>query len=200
MRQLTSQTETRLFPELYGFVIADPERLDTFHGGRAQDYDLLELYSATDTGEAVSSSGVAIPVLGLDPGYYSVTLRDNSARSQLAGPVLRSSSGWVLQVVSGIVVVAGIGHLKRWNPDHPNIRRFSVPSGWYSVTISLGAGSQEDDFALELELVPQRSRPRFTADLSGAAAQMQQLPESPSRWIRSYGRWNIFTEQSRPWA
>jgi len=167
MRQLTSQTETRLFPELYGFVIADPERLDTFHGGRARDYDLLELYSATDTGEAVSSSGVAIPVLGLDPGYYSVTLRDNSARSQLAGPVLRSSSGWVLQVVSGIVVVAGIGHLKRWNPDHPNIRRFSVPSGWYSVTISLGAGSQEDDFALELELVPQRSRPRFTADLSG---------------------------------
>jgi membrane-bound metal-dependent hydrolase YbcI (DUF457 family) len=34
---------------------------------------------------------------------------------------------------------------------------------WYSVTISLGAGSQEDDFALELELVPQRSRPRFNA-------------------------------------
>jgi hypothetical protein len=29
------------------------------------------------------------------------------------------------------------------------------------VTIFLGAGSQGDDFAIELELVPQRSRPEF---------------------------------------
>jgi hypothetical protein len=29
------------------------------------------------------------------------------------------------------------------------------------VTISLGAGSQENDFAFELELVPQGSRPQF---------------------------------------
>jgi hypothetical protein len=35
------------------------------------------------------------------------------------------------------------------------------------VTIYLGAGSQEDDFAFELELVPQGSRPQFSADLSG---------------------------------
>ena len=35
------------------------------------------------------------------------------------------------------------------------------------VTISLGAGSQEDDFAFGLELVQQRSRPQFSADLSG---------------------------------
>ncbi len=168
MRPLTSHTETGIFPELYGFVIADPERLDTFHGGQARDCDLLALYSTTDTGDAVSRMGVAIPVLELDPGYYSVTLRASSARSRLAGPALRSSSGWILQVVSGSVVIAGIGYLKKWNPDHPKIRRFSVPSGWYSVTISLGVGSQEDDFALDLELVPQRSRPQFSADLSGA--------------------------------
>jgi hypothetical protein len=157
-------TETGLFPELYGFVVTDPELLDTFHGGSARDCDLLELYVTTDAGDAVSSSGVAIPILGLDPGYYSVIIRANSVRSQLAGPALRSSSGWILQVISGCVVVAGIGHLKRWDPDHPKVRRFSVPSGWYSVTVYLGSCLQGDDFALDIELVPQRSRPPFSAD------------------------------------
>jgi hypothetical protein len=176
-----SQTETGLFPELYGFVVADPELLDTFHGGLARDCDLLKLYSTTEAGDSVSKSGVVIPILGLDPGYYSVTLRASSAESPLAGPALRSSSGWILRVVSGCVVVAGIGYLKRWNPDHPKIRRFSVPSGWYSVTIYLSACSNEhgNDFAIDLELVPQCSPPRFSANLNSDFGSDETGAEEP---------------------
>jgi hypothetical protein len=176
-----SETETGLFPELYGFVVADPDLLDAFHSGSARDCDLLALYATTDAGDAISNCGVAIPILGLDPGYYSVTLRASSAKSPLAGPALRSSSGWILQVASGCVVVAGIGYLKRWNPDHPKIRRFSVPSGWYSATIYLGSCLQEDDFALDIELVPQRCAPRFSADLnSDFSSDDASAEEAPS--------------------
>ena len=53
-------------------------------------------------------------------------------------------------------------------------------SGWFEqVTISLGAGSLEDDFALELELVPQRSRPQFSADLSGDFSANVAVAEKP---------------------
>jgi hypothetical protein len=163
-----SITEHGLFAELYGLVLADPGELDRIHGGDARGRDLLELYSTTALGDTVSADGAAVAVMGLVAGYYSVSLRSETMPSTLSGPPLDCASGWVLHVVSDSIVVAGLGFLKHWNPEHPKIRRMAVPNGWYAATIAVGPINGPDDFGLELSLRECRDRPPFTADLQWA--------------------------------
>lgn len=162
---LTAHREVGLFPELRGFVLADPDLLEAFHSGRARGLDLLRLYSESEAGDRVASEGVAIPILGLEPAYYCVTLRSATEPSTIVGSPIGSSAGWVLRVASKELVLGGIGYLKCWDPNHPKLRKIAVSPGWYSVVISLGATSNGDDFALDLALTHCDERPEFTADL-----------------------------------
>lgn len=165
MRVEASHTEERLFPELHGLVLADPAVLDEFHDRRARGRDLLELYATSNVGDAVTAKGVAIPVLGLEAGYYSVTLRTMSGASPLAQPPLDMSTGWLLHVSSGEVVVAGVGYLKNWDPKHPKVRRVLLEPGWYSLDIVVGYATNDDDFALDFVLQACTSPPQFSADI-----------------------------------
>lgn len=108
---------------------------------------------------------MAIPVLGLEPGYYAVTLRTGSGPSPLSLPPFDTSSGWLLHVSSGEVVVAGVGYLKNWEPGHPKLRRVGLERGWYSVDIVVGSATNGDDFALDFVLRACATRPQFSADL-----------------------------------
>jgi len=163
---LTSHTEERLFPELHGFVLADPGLLDDFHDHQARHRDLLDLYTTSNVGEVVAAEGVAIPVIGLEPGYYAVTIRTESGPSPLSQPPLDRSTGWLLRVSSGEVAVAGVGYLKNWDPRHPKVRRFPLERGWYSVDILVGTAMNGDDFALDFVLRACAARPQFSADLA----------------------------------
>ncbi|MGB4812823.1 MAG: hypothetical protein WBP13_10160 [Methylophilaceae bacterium] len=157
--------ETSVFSELFGFVIADPVTLDLFHGGEVLGRDLLSLYTTTSTGESVAQAGVALPILGVEAGFYSIVLRDTSAPSLLHN-THNKSSGWVLHVTSGTVVICGIGYLMNLNPNGNAIRHVSIPIGWYSIQISIGDAFNTDDFALEVSLLPCSQQPVFTADLT----------------------------------
>lgn len=153
------------FPELFGFVFLDPARLDQALGGEAADENLLERFSTTDLGDRVSADGIAIPVLGVEVGVYSVLVRHAAEPSPWPAPRL-SSSGWVLGTTTGALLLCGAGYLARWDPGHPRHRRIDVPAGWYAVEIHghvLDSGA--DDGAYEFVLTPTNTQPPFRAHL-----------------------------------
>lgn len=71
--------KTSVFSELFGFVLTDTDTLDHFHGGEVLGRDKLSLYTATSTDNSVAQTGVTLPILNVEPGYYSVVLSHNSA-------------------------------------------------------------------------------------------------------------------------
>ncbi|MET1079864.1 MAG: hypothetical protein ABWY06_17770 [Pseudomonas sp.] len=165
--------ERQLFSELFGFVICDPLKLEAVHGEPILGQDLLAQYSSTDLGERVAMEGAAIPVQGVEAGYYSIVLRDAVSPSLLAEAPSHISTGWILEVVSGQIAVCGLGALSHWAPASPAVRHMALPIGWYGVELWVGAmASGDDDYALEIILSRSSSRPRCMADVS------QQLPRA----------------------
>ncbi len=105
----TVRLESR-FPELYGFVLVDPERLDDLYGHAAGGANLLERFSESEDGDRVSREGIAIPMLGLEAGYYTVIVRDPAAPAVAQTPRV-TSGGWVLGTTTGRLVLCGLGSL-----------------------------------------------------------------------------------------
>lgn len=153
------------FPEDRGFVLCDPERLDSFHDGQAQG-DLLTAYSTSDQGNRVSAQGIAIPIYDVEPDYYTVVVRGKNTESTLSQPLVRSP-GWVLGTESGRLVLCGAGYLRDWNSQDPRFKRFSIPPGWYAVEIQAGfSKAAPEQGVYEFVLSPTQTQPDFTADLS----------------------------------
>ncbi|MBX6752108.1 MAG: hypothetical protein IRY85_21015, partial [Micromonosporaceae bacterium] len=125
---------TGCFAELFGLVLLDPARLDEFLDGHAEGRDLVHLFTTTDAGDRVSEQGIAIPVLGVECGYYTVLVRHVDDRSPWTDARL-SSDGWVLGTRTGSLLLCGAGYLTRWAADHPAHRPVTVPPGWYAVEI-----------------------------------------------------------------
>jgi len=156
-----------VFAELGGFVLSDPGELDRHHGGSASGLDLLELYGTSDEGDAVAAGGLAIPVLGLEAGYYTLVVRGAEATAHLTGPPRLVSSGWVLHVVSDRLCLSGAGYLKRWDPNGPRILHPVVPAGWYEVEVRCGFGGVDgEEPVIEFVLRAATDRPCFAADPS----------------------------------
>jgi hypothetical protein len=156
---------TGCFPELFGFVLLDPARLDHTLGGDTAGRDLLALFTTTDQGDQVARDGVAVPVMGVDAADYTVLVRHAADPSPWTAPRL-SSPGWVLGTDTGRLLLCGAGHLTDWAPGHPGHRHVTVPPGWYEVEIRghlLTHGP--DDAACEFVLTPTVTRPAFHADL-----------------------------------
>ncbi len=155
-----------VFSELFGFCVADPKNLDRFHGGSAEGLDLLALYSTSELGDRVAATGAAIPVLGVEAGYYAIHLHEG--RDERVASLERLvSSGWILEVVSGQIGICGLGYLKQWDPTHSAVRRASVPCGWYAVSLAVSvAADGPDDFVLEIFLSKTDSQPEFRADVA----------------------------------
>ncbi len=164
---VNTQIERAVFAELFGFALTDPLALEQFHGHSMHGQDLLALYTTTDLGEQACACGAVVPVLGVEAGYYSVVVRDGASPSLLTAFAGATSSGWVLQVLSGTVAVCGLGHLSLWNPEHSSARRVAVPNGWYRVSLAIGAPVDDtDDYSLEVALARCEERPVFAGDVS----------------------------------
>jgi len=158
----------RRFPELYGFVLLDPERLDDLYEHDARGADLLARFTESEDGDRVSREGIAIPMLGLEAAYYTVVLRDPATPGVVQAPRVRSG-GWVLGTTSGQLLLCGLGSLVRWDSDDPRHGRIQVPPGWYGVTVLgqvLKAGRPDEEWLLELVLDPTEEPPRFAGDVS----------------------------------
>ncbi|GAA1659104.1 hypothetical protein [Fodinicola feengrottensis] len=144
-------------------MLLDPARLDRACGGHAAGRDVLSLFDATDLGERVVRDGVALPMSGVDTGYYTVIVRHADDAALPYAPRF-SSPGWVLGTESGYLVFCGAGYLTRWDPRHPKNRAVGVPGGWYEVEVrgySFRQGS--DDAAYEFILTPVPTQPALAA-------------------------------------
>jgi hypothetical protein len=150
------------FPELFGFVLLDAARLDHAFGGDAVGRNLLHALTTTDQGDVVARDGIAVPVMGVDAGDYTVIVRHAQDQTPWPTPQL-VADGWVLGTDTGSLVLCGVGHLVDWNPDDPRHRHVTVPPGWYEVSLRgyLLADHDRDDAAYEFVLTPTGSHPPF---------------------------------------
>jgi len=156
---------TGCFPELFGFVLLDPSRLDDALAGDAEGKDLLDLFSTTGHGDDVARDGVAVPVMGVDAGYYTVTIRH--AADPSPGPVPQiASAGWVLGTETGALLLTAAGYLRDWQPQHHHHRRLTIPPGWYSVEVRGSLHTHDaDDGTYEFVLASTSGQPPFSARL-----------------------------------
>jgi hypothetical protein len=156
------------FPELHGFVLLDPARLEAFYGAPVRGLDLLKRFTRDDDGERVCREGVAIPMTGIDAGDYTILVRDPSSPAIGQQPRLRSS-GWILGTERGSLLLCGLGYLTHWDPQHPRHVRLEVPPGWYQVEIAghvLHEGTPSEEWIYELTMSHAHEKPVFEADLS----------------------------------
>jgi len=155
-----------VFSELHGFVLLDPDRLDHHHDGAALHRDLLTLYATTEEGDAVASGGIAIPVMGVEAGDYTLVVRHHRSPSLLSGAPALVSTGWILRATSPHLCLCGAGYLMRWTPEHEKVLHPVVPPGWYEVEIHCGTStSHGEEWIIEFVLRPSPMPPAFTADL-----------------------------------
>ncbi|MFV2021361.1 hypothetical protein [Micromonospora sp. LOL_023] len=145
---------TGCFPEADGFVLLDPVRLDQYLGADSTGRDLLALFTTTDAGDAVVREGIAIPLMGVAAGYYTVLVRHLADHPPWPAAAF-SSPGWVLGTETGSLLLCGVGHLTHWTPGHPKHRPVTVPPGWYAIEVR-GHDHAEgsDDAGYEFLLTP----------------------------------------------
>ncbi len=160
-----------MFSELFGFVLCDPVGLDVYHGGSATGLDLLTLYTSTEAGDEVAQRGLAIPMIGVGAGEYTLVVQHGESPTLLQGEAQLISDGWILHAQAPALCLCGVGYLTCWNPTHENVQ-VPVPKGWYHVQVrcSFGAGPDRGDgeplsWIIEFVLVPVDPPPIFRADL-----------------------------------
>lgn len=122
----------QVFPEGGGFVLLDPDRL----GAAVPDAtgrDLLELCQSTELGDVLARTGVMVPVLGVEPGYYDLVVRDDDEHDEGTPPDVRAA-GWVLQT-DGRLLADPLAALQDWDPDDDRHERLEVPAGTYAVEV-----------------------------------------------------------------
>lgn len=156
------------FPELHGFVLLDPARLEHFYDAPVRGVDLLARFARSEDGDRVCREGVAIPMIGVEAGDYTIIVRDAALQSMDQHPRLRSS-GWILGTETGKLIFCGLGYLTDWEPDHPRHAHVEVPPGWYRVEITghvVHDGTSAEEWEYQLALSLTREKPVFSADLT----------------------------------
>lgn len=158
----------RMYPEAGGFVLLDPARLDAFYGGNSAGRDILTELSTTEAGDRVSEDGIAIPIVMVEDGDYTIVVRTADSPGLAPEPRLRSA-GWILGTETGDLVCCGVGSLLIWDPRSPRLVHVRVPPGWYRVAIQghvLNEGQPAEEWAYEFVLTQAEGQPPFSADLS----------------------------------
>ena len=155
----------RCFPELHGFVLLDPERLEEFCSGHAHGSNLLQRFSETEDGDRVSQDGIAIPLLGVEPGEYTVIVRSADG-TPAAGDLRARSAGWILGTETGHLLLCGAGYLTKWDGSHAAHKHITVPPSWYRVDVYgyiADPGSETEHWTIEFVLQETQERPTFEA-------------------------------------
>lgn len=116
-------------------MLIDPARLDALVPD-ARGLDLLDLLSTTEVGDQAARSGVAVPVLGAQPGYYDLYVHEHNDPE---GGVSHSpdivADGWVLATETGELIVDPLAGLREWDPSDLRHRRLSIRPGTYAVQV-----------------------------------------------------------------
>lgn len=156
----------KIFSELKGFVIYNPELLTKY----LQDHHLpgtniLKYFVENDHGDEITKSGIAIPVIGVEEGYYSFCISKNDERALNHDEVAVQSEDWVFEVTNNEVKIVGIGYLKDITSiNEENSITLSLENGWFSMKIY--AGMKNGERLFELNMKSQDTKPVFNGDLT----------------------------------
>jgi hypothetical protein len=123
---------------------------------------LLTAFTTTELGTTVCREGAAVPVIGLAHGDYLITVRNES--QSLLTNMVKKSSGWVLKVGQGGVLLCGLGYLRVWQRADPHHRTIAVPPGLYSVDVLAGT-TRTGEWAIDFVVVAHTTQPVFSAAL-----------------------------------
>ncbi|UUZ82894.1 hypothetical protein LJK88_02385 [Paenibacillus sp. P26] len=153
-----------LFSELGGFVVYEPVLLKRYlDANHLLEQDILQYFTGTDHGEIITKKGIAIPIIGVNTGYYHFDVTFGS-RVMKEEEVKASSSGWVYYTESGRLSIVGIGYLTNRDSLESNSLTFRVDEGWYSVEILCGEKEGRDELWIELVLHREDDAPKFSGN------------------------------------
>jgi hypothetical protein len=168
---LVSHRSPEVYAEDGGFVLVDPARLAALVPDAAGQ-DLLALFTTTALGDEVARTGVMVPVLGADPGYYDLHVQLDGDDAGVQRPADLVSDGWVLETGTGELFLDPLAALRAWDPDDPRHQRVRVPPGAYAVQLrghlpEPGSATTADG-SYSWVLRPTAALPWFTADVGPA--------------------------------
>lgn len=156
-----------LFSELNGFVVYEPSLLHSYlKENHLLERDVLKYFTETDHGELITKKGIAIPIIGVNTGYYHFNVSYEQDSLLLTdGEIRVKSSGWIYYTESGQLCIVGIGYLKNIESIHSqNCLSYQIDKGWYSIDILCGERDGAEEMILELLLKRVNEPPLFRGD------------------------------------
>ena len=153
-----------------GVLLCDPYKLNEFLKGKAKGRDLTNVFFC-DAAKNVFSEGIAVALFDHSFEECKVTVRNAHSKSNLTGALGLVSDGWILESTRGELVMCSADALLFWNPfemdeDPQRFIRFSIPQGWYQVTVRLEERNDDDqkwEDNAEFVFTRKRARPKFSA-------------------------------------
>ncbi|PWN71105.1 hypothetical protein C1631_000300 [Chryseobacterium phosphatilyticum] len=156
----------KIFSELKGFVIYNPDLLTKYlleHN--LPGTNILKYFVENEHGDEITKSGIAIPVIGVEEGYYSFYLSNHGEQILTQEEVAVQSQDWIFQSTSNEVKIVGIGYLKDISSiNDQNSVSIPIENGWFSLKIHGGMKNGERIF--ELNMQKQDFKPIFNGDLT----------------------------------
>ena len=156
----------KLFAELYGFVIYNPDLRDRYlFENQIPITDVLRVFTETEHGDSVIQEGIAIPIVNIPEGYYDFTLTADERAYYLS-----ESKGWSVKITTGVLRVIGIGYLNDLSliDNHRKVD-FRLPSGWYELSIHSfqhkGNEGETSDRGFYLDFHPVKIQPIPSGEL-----------------------------------
>ena len=156
----------KIFAELNGFIIYEPELLKKYlELNHLEGNDILRYFTDTEYGDKITESGIAIPIIGVVPDYYSFAVTTSSKTPFLKkDEVLVKTTGWRFNCFSGNLKVVGVGYFRDISMiNDKNSISFYIDTGWYKVEIS--GGKNADGPVFELGLEKTENIPDFYGDI-----------------------------------
>jgi hypothetical protein len=125
-----------IFSESNGFVIYEPQLLKEYLMKKElYDNNVLNHFTKTNHGDIIAENGIAIPLTGIDDGYYNFSIGENKKERIITESKAKiHSKGWILNIVSAKIYIIGIGYFCDVNKiNENNALKFNLKNGWYEV-------------------------------------------------------------------
>jgi hypothetical protein len=127
---------------------------------------VLQYFVQTEHGDVITKKGVAIPMLGVIPDYYSFSLNLNKNNPILKGPdILIRSDGWIFNCISSTLKIVGIGYFSDISLiNATNSLTFGLENGWHKIEIT--GGVMNDKYLFELNTEWVQNEPEFKGNVT----------------------------------
>ena len=144
-----------LFPELGGFVIFDVASIRETARNHSTT-NMLELFQDELIGYEVVSKGITVPISGLSPDDYAISIVYNAQHSQIVGNPVKKSDGWIIKS-TGLVGVCGLGYFHDFDLQAIMLKDKAilkeVPPGVHMLTLLAGY-TMDSHPCIEFLIVP----------------------------------------------